>query len=535
MKLKFLISILVLLFVVSSTTAYEIDGNKVYVDDDNAYISAYPHTIQSSGYVVFEIKSKTYTGDINVIWGFDTTTTQPKNAELYNPTYIEKTCSECIDVYPNNLTCKEYNYYDCNYWKNWWSVSDRLSSINYNFDNKNKWYYASNVPIEANQTYKVRSYIEVKPNTTGKYDFGVYPSSYGSDIQSALNNGHLYYIDPWYDSSYDYKKQITNSSSSLLLPVNNFNNVTLSTSSNWIYGIPNNGYLYYNDDSDVICANDTHELCMIQTEQHQRRSCPDKPNGLVEFWSLDTEDAWGSINDNNGTLQGTASLDTTNAVHHGGIDLDGDSDYIQISDSADLDITGDITISMWFGRNWASEAQFLTLVSKTDAYRYTLTGDGDSHKQTLCIDGTCYWGSYAMIGYTGAPQHIAVTLDSSDGDIYYYHNGSQVDSELNAESLDNTNNNDLFIGWKDGSGGYFSGVIDHVKLYDRELSGTEIQEEYLQSKYTILGAEQQYPWVPPAPTNLAHSTGNFYINYTWSAGSGNVTDSYVARLAAINE
>ncbi|KAF5433618.1 CASH domain-dontaining protein, partial [Candidatus Methanophagaceae archaeon] len=32
--------------------------------------------------------------------------------------------------------------------------------------------------------------------------------------------------------------------------------------------------------------------------------------------------------------------------------------------------------------------------------------------------------------------------------------------------------------------------------------------------------------IPPDPTNLQSTTGNYWVNYTWSAGTGNVTDSY---------
>jgi len=34
------------------------------------------------------------------------------------------------------------------------------------------------------------------------------------------------------------------------------------------------------------------------------------------------------------------------------------------------------------------------------------------------------------------------------------------------------------------------------------------------------------PYPPPNPTNLQNTTGNFWVNYTWEAGTGNVTDSY---------
>ena len=42
--------------------------------------------------------------------------------------------------------------------------------------------------------------------------------------------------------------------------------------------------------------------------------------------------------------------------------------------------------------------------------------------------------------------------------------------------------------------------------------------------YTLVTTVIEY--TPPDPISLANSTSNFWINYTWSAGSGNVTDSY---------
>ena len=36
---------------------YVIDGNKVYIDDSNVYISAEPHTFYKNGYIIFKIWS----------------------------------------------------------------------------------------------------------------------------------------------------------------------------------------------------------------------------------------------------------------------------------------------------------------------------------------------------------------------------------------------------------------------------------------------------------------------------------------------
>ena len=61
------------------------------------------------------------------------------------------------------------------------------------------------------------------------------------------------------------------------------------------------------------------------------------------------------------------------------------------------------------------------------------------------------------------------------------------------------------------------------------LSANEIKQSYQlasnQSSYVVWGsAEDQY--IPPTPTDLVNVTGNFWINHTWSPGSGYVTDSY---------
>jgi len=37
-------------------------------------------------------------------------------------------------------------------------------------------------------------------------------------------------------------------------------------------------------------------------------------------------------------------------------------------------------------------------------------------------------------------------------------------------------------------------------------------------------------YIPPDPVNLTHTPGNYWINYVWSSGAGNVTDSYNVNL-----
>ena len=65
------------------------------------------------------------------------------------------------------------------------------------------------------------------------------------------------------------------------------------------------------------------------------------------------------------------------------------------------------------------------------------------------------------------------------------------------------------------------GIQDFNWFFVREYASSE--------PITSFGAEENNiteDILPPNPTSLANTTGNFWVNYTWSPGSGNVTDSY---------
>jgi len=242
-------------------------GDTVYINDSKAYISATPSRITSPSYVNFEIQSKTYSGDIDVAFGFDTEIVRPKSAELYKPRDIYSNITERLVVYnvtditttnescdygneynnikrlathlncvDHNGQCSEYEevsevYCFDNYvnegdiyfleWrtevvehKDWLDFSDSLDSIYYDYDGKNKWWYIKNVPIEANQTYTIRAYVDVPislEGVSGKYDVAIKPSD--ETISEAISNEHFYFLDPWYNVSWYYAKNLTINSS----------------------------------------------------------------------------------------------------------------------------------------------------------------------------------------------------------------------------------------------------------------------------------------------------------------------------------
>jgi len=46
----------------------------------------------------------------------------------------------------------------------------------------------------------------------------------------------------------------------------------------------------------------------------------------------------------------------------------------------------------------------------------------------------------------------------------------------------------------------------------------------------VLAVAADPTYIPPDPVNLTHTPGNYWINYAWSSGAGNVTDSYNVNL-----
>lgn len=235
---------------------YTVSGNSVFVNDSNVYLMQTPHTLTDSGYAYITLQSKQFTGNANVVFGFDSDNAKPKSIDLYNPHNVEFTASYTCDApYFGNATPANKTFYcwyndtlddgmphtnktilvfshaydsinqatKTAYWKEnrteeWTSILSMFNSVNYGFDGKNKWYYAQNVPITAGQTYKVRLWVDIKFNTKGKYDFAIYPSSYGTNIGQAISNNHFYYLDPWWNTTYTKKIRIDFTNNNVSLP-----------------------------------------------------------------------------------------------------------------------------------------------------------------------------------------------------------------------------------------------------------------------------------------------------------------------------
>lgn len=206
----------------------------------------------------------------------------------------------------------------------------------------------------------------------------------------------------------------------------------------------------------------------------------DLHTGLVAYYPFDGNANDASGNGNHGVIHGATLARSTRMG--GAYYFDG-RDYI--SASATNLPTAERTVALWFN-------------AETVSNRPNLIGYGGDGHGTSWLMGINHWGQSMMsvsghfnrhtlkYWYTEPPvgqwYHYAITTSSAGTKIY-------VNGELKASNNDFINdtqvaNTDLAIGvavstrgrapYTDGNVGYFKGAIDEVRIYDRELSGSEI-------------------------------------------------------------
>jgi len=209
----------------------------VFFNDSNVYAQASPVVLNGDGYVEFEFVSKAYSGNVDFAWAFNTTYVEPMSAELFNPHWDNNTRSYtcntgifnytlnprfawCYQNVLNNETGQNYSeiifaspfewgnlststvYWNDSYINNWTNIGNNFNVVDYTYQDVNKFYLLSNQPINANQTYRLRTWIDSSGlQQQTKYWFAFKPSA--ETIQQAISNGHLYALDPWIDPAVD--------------------------------------------------------------------------------------------------------------------------------------------------------------------------------------------------------------------------------------------------------------------------------------------------------------------------------------------
>jgi len=212
---------------------------------------------------------------------------------------------------------------------------------------------------------------------------------------------------------------------------------------------------------------------------------------LVSEWKLDkingvtTPDAWGS---NTGTIGDGVTANTyptlktkDACVSDGCMSFDG-GDYVNLGNSPTIKPTDTITVSVWVNPASVKDGNIHDVIDTHNGYEIQERNSGYWTWYIYLND--LQWHSVATSANTAIVnkwQHVVGTYDSSTGSQKIYLDGELKNSSVisgNQKILYTTDNN-VTIGDVNYHGRYFNGLIDDVRVYDAELSFSEIKRDYV--------------------------------------------------------
>lgn len=204
--------------------------------------------------------------------------------------------------------------------------------------------------------------------------------------------------------------------------------------------------------------------------------------GLVGHWTMNDEDTSGgtiydkSAYNNHGTING-ASPGQAGIVGQS-FNFDGNDDYIVTNYLGPYD-TNTFAISAWFKINLTTSADYSTIVDNYDgsypqvSIQYNENGNGldfrlhDGNESIIISAGTQSGGVWI---------HGVLVRDKNEAIIYV--NGKEEGRNSNASLNTNLQNSNIQIGERPDGNGSMDGQIADVRLYDRALSESEVNQLY---------------------------------------------------------
>ncbi len=211
--------------------------------------------------------------------------------------------------------------------------------------------------------------------------------------------------------------------------------------------------------------------------------------------------------------------------------FDGDNDYINCGNDPSLNITDAITIEAWAKQD--SQYFWHVIVSKDDSMGTAKYGIGMRYGEIGFTTSRITW--LTGISFPSGFHHLAATYNGSQKRIYL---DGELKNSTSATGSLGTGDDLLKIGQGYLQGeqeGYFNGIIDEVRIYDRALSESEIKDRYNGKEVETNDAETTTSNAETAGTDVVievASTTGFTVNDKIWIGDG--TSEETATISAIN-
>lgn len=207
-------------------------------------------------------------------------------------------------------------------------------------------------------------------------------------------------------------------------------------------------------------------------------------NGLAAWYKMDESGTAAvasdsSTNGNNGTLINFSFDGTTNGWVNGrfgkALLFNGSNNYVSIPNSSSLDITSDITLNAWVKTVSTSSQPVIDDLYSSGFNSYSLwVGGATSGKVSWYSSG---WKESNTSVNDGNWHFVTETVASNH--LSFYIDGRLDPNSYTVNSLVVSNNNKAIGTRSDVSPTFkFSGSIDDVRVYNRALSASEVQQLY---------------------------------------------------------
>ena len=185
-----------------------------------------------------------------------------------------------------------------------------------------------------------------------------------------------------------------------------------------------------------------------------------------------------SSSSNIGTLNNSPTYSSANG---GSLTFDGVNKHISIPNNTALDSQA-VTVDVWVKTNATTQNGFWFEKGSVNS-QYALFQEGASIQWRLGPLGDL---STTTASYMNTTNWYNVVGTYISGDRRLYVNGVQVNSNTTTGTL-STNTSGMTIGCYGGGGYMYNGSISAVKVYNRALSATEVQQNFqaLRSRYGI--------------------------------------------------
>jgi PGF-pre-PGF domain-containing protein len=249
--------------------------------------------------------------------------------------------------------------------------------------------------------------------------------------------------------------------------------------------------------------------------------------GLMAVWHLN-EGSGSTFSDssghgNTGAINGATWID---GKFNKALQFDGVNDYLEIPNSASLNITGNVTISLWIKLGTQSSSDEKMILSKgwentnTRSYNLITTYGALGAMFNICNAAqSCAYPDFSWENNNW--HHLVGTYNGSIAKIYV--DGVEENSDSLTGLIQSTIRPVQIGGWFIyGSGsGYLNGTLDEIAIYNRVLSASEVQTQY--NKGMSGGAGNPTASTTASPTS---GTSPLSVSFTCSGSGGTSPYTY---------